>query len=307
MATRNLTKKFESFRQQFKGMSSKKGQGLSDSLLDETNPAAVAITVGPTASLPPEWVDIVDTIQKDIARIKDNIRVLQNMHQARLKVTFADDEAEKDRDIDILTQEITRLLKSCESGLKRIATIGNPRGGSLPLQERTVRLNVMRSLATELQNQSKSFRLAQKDFLLRLRDQDASSREFFSTEDGEIKKPLSIEDAIERGFTEEEMAQLQEVEQNASEREREIIKIAQSINDLAAIFRELSVLVIEQGTVLDRIDYNVEQALVKVEAGVDELKKADKYSAQARTCKCIAALSLIVIILTIILIWKKSN
>jgi len=182
MATRNLTKKFESFRQQFKGMNSRKGgQSLNDSLLTESGSSldsSIAISI-PTASLPPEWVDIVDTIQKDIQRIKDNIKALTSLHQARLKVSFGDDEAEKDRDIDILTQEITRLLKNSENGLKRIATIGNPRAGSLPPQERTVRLNVMRALATELQNLSKAFRLAQKDFLLRLRGQEESGNDFF--------------------------------------------------------------------------------------------------------------------------------
>jgi len=309
MATRNLTKKFEGYRQQFKGINSRKGgQSLNDSLLTESggvDPSAVAIAISPTASLAPEWVDIVDSIQKDIGKIKENIRLLQNMHQARLKVSFGDDEAEKDREIDILTQEITRLLKSCENGLKRIATINNPTRGSLPLQERTIRLNVMRALASELQSLSKGFRLAQKDFLLRLRGQAESGNRFFD-EGGDSKTPLSLEDALERGLTDSELEQLQAMQQHASDRDQDIIKIAQSINDLAAIFKELSVLVIEQGTVLDRIDYNIEQTMVKVDSGVKELVKADQYSARARTCKCIVALTVVVIILTIILIWKHS-
>lgn len=32
-----------------------------------------------------------------------------------------------------------------------------------------------------------------------------------------------------------------------------------SIEDLSTIFKELAVLVIDQGTILDRIDYNMEQ------------------------------------------------
>lgn len=104
-----------------------------------------------------------------------------------------------------------------------------------------------------------------------------------------------------------EMAQLQEFEQNADERHQEIVKIAQSINDLATLFRELNVLVIEQGTILDRIDYNIEQTLVKVQKGTQELVIADKYSRKNRSMKCIILLAFICLILIIILIAKHSG
>ncbi len=46
----------------------------------------------------------------------------------------------------------------------------------------------------------------------------------------------------------------------------EIQKIVKSISELSAIFRELSVLVIDSGTILDRIDYNMEVAVDNFEA-----------------------------------------
>ena len=46
---------------------------------------------------------------------------------------------------------------------------------------------------------------------------------------------------------------------------QEIVRVAQSINELATLFRELNVLVIEQGSIIDRIDYNIEQTLGKVD------------------------------------------
>jgi len=69
----------------------------------------------------------------------------------------------------------------------------------------------------------------------------------------------------------------------------------------------LNVLVIEQGTLLDRIDYNIEQTLVKVKEGVKDLTKADEYSKKARTIKCILALIFIIVILVALLVWKNNR
>lgn len=49
-----------------------------------------------------------------------------------------------------------------------------------------------------------------------------------------------------KGFTQAQLVQLEEARLSTDEREREIAQIAESINDLATMFRELSVLVVEQ-------------------------------------------------------------
>ena len=55
------------------------------------------------------------------------------------------------------------------------------------------------------------------------------------------------------------------------QREREINDIAQGIIELADIFKELQGMVIDQGTMLDRIDYNIENMAVNVKAADKEL------------------------------------
>ncbi len=64
-------------------------------------------------------------------------------------------------------------------------------------------------------------------------------------------------------------------ERHITEREREIQEIVKSMNGLATVFKELNTMVIDQGTMLDRIDYNIEQTNVNLEGGHEELKKVN--------------------------------
>ena len=57
------------------------------------------------------------------------------------------------------------------------------------------------------------------------------------------------------------------------QREREITAIVQSLSDINEMYQDLATMVLEQGTIIDRIDYNIEQAQYKVEQGVHQLEK----------------------------------
>jgi len=60
-------------------------------------------------------------------------------------------------------------------------------------------------------------------------------------------------------MTMEQLEAVDDMEVQVAKRDHEINSIVESIEELSQIFKELAVLVIDQGTVLDRIDYNMEQ------------------------------------------------
>ena len=99
-------------------------------------------------------------------------------------------------------------------------------------------------------------------------------------------------DGVDTGFNDMQLEMLRNYESDINQRDKEIAAIAKSIGELATIFKELSVLVIDQGTILDRIDYNMEQVNDKVEKGVEELEKAVKYQKSSRPVWCIVVLLL---------------
>ena len=108
------------------------------------------------------------------------------------------------------------------------------------------------------------------------------------------------------GWNKQDMIQMEENSKFLRKREQEISSIVQSIQDLNTIFKDLASMVSEQGEIVDRIDYNIENASIKVEHGLEQLKKASKYQKSNRKMKCILVLGISLIILIFLLIISKT-
>lgn len=97
------------------------------------------------------------------------------------------------------------------------------------------------------------------------------------------KKQKELDDK----YFQSELQSMQEKGISARYKDEEIQNLVKSINDLASIFKDLSVLVIEQGTILDRIDYNVQEAKDNVQLAVKELTITQQRETSTRARSCI--------------------
>src|SRR5271163_1079382 len=110
-----------------------------------------------------------------------------------------------------------------------------------------------------------------------------------------------------------------------AQREQEVNDIAKGIIELADIFKDLQAMVIDQGTMLDRIDYNVERMTVDVKAAEKELvvvsphdhqlliilligfQQATSYQQRSTKRKILLLLLLLVIGMLVLLIAKPKK
>lgn len=107
--------------------------------------------------------------------------------------------------------------------------------------------------------------------------------------------------------SEQDLAVVDDLTEAVNSRDQEIANIAQSIEELGTIFKELAVLVIDQGTILDRIDYNMEAVVEHTKTGIQQLEKAEKHQKNARPMKCIICLLCLIFVLLIILVLKHRR
>ena len=60
-------------------------------------------------------------------------------------------------------------------------------------------------------------------------------------------------------------------------RDTQLSELLNSVTDLAEIFKDMQNLVMEQGSILDRIDYNIDIASTNITSGKNSIVKANEY------------------------------
>ncbi|KAG0367806.1 t-SNARE [Gamsiella multidivaricata] len=251
--------------------------------------------------LPPKWIDIVDEVDEELERIKANIQKLDAMHKKHLLPGF-DDRIQEERDIERLTEEITQQFHGCQRRIKRINSESRHSSSN---QEQVMSRNVQTSLAQKVQDVSTTFRQKQNTYMQRMRGVELRNKDIFNGVQP-INSSIS-DDPEEIGFTGAQLAFAEQSNTSITQREQEINHISRSIFQLADIFKDLQTMVIDQGTLLDRIDFNVEQAAVHLQDAVYELDEGEKYQKKARNRKIILLLMLLIAGLFIILIFKPKR
>lgn len=256
--------------------------------------------------MPPQWLDITAQLDLALNQIRVKMTQLQPLHKKNALPGF-DDRSATDKEIEMLTVAITRGLHRCQALVKGFGDIS-----AAQTEEYLLRMaqNIRISMAAKLQDCSTQFRQMQSFYLKSLQQDNLGELP------GMIPDSVqpSIDDdvalsqmAIERGQQLQQTTQLTYEDEEALSRERGISRVADTILEVAEIFRDLQTMVIDQGALIDRIDYNVENTLISVKGADKELTKGEQYQKRTQKCKIILLLVLIVVGLLLILIFKPHR
>ena len=248
-------------------------------------------------TLPPRWLDLQDEIEEGLRRIAKLVTKLEPLHKKHALPGF-EDRSREEREIERLTNDITAAFKRCNDQVKAIESQGETSAREV---DRKVAKNVTQAMAQRVAGENAKFRKAQAAYLARLKRTPVF---------GDAGRAI-IDEESEVGGQQQQQQQSTQTQTRRSkhdsqikEREKEIDEIARSITDVAEVFKELQTMVIDQGTVVDRIDYNIEIMHTETKAAVKELNQASDLQKRTRKRKLMLLLVLLIVGCILVLIYK---
>ncbi|KAG0660385.1 hypothetical protein C6P45_001590 [Maudiozyma exigua] len=272
-------------------------------------------------TLPPLFVDIARDIDEYINEIETLLEHLMKLYRKNSLPGF-EDKTPDEQEIEATSFKILQLFQKSYNVIKKLEVIYEEQfleGRQLNKSELMILDNMTKDYAQKIQWESNKFRVLQNNYLKFLNKDDLkpiipknatdSSQLLLQEEEEKGKNELNNEiDAYSmRTLQNQQQKAKNSNQQFLEQRDQEITELTKGIYEVGTIFREMQNLIIDQGTIIDRIDYNLENTVVELKQANKELEGATHYQKRTQKCKIILLLTLCVIALFFFVMLKPHN
>ncbi|XP_052802370.1 syntaxin isoform X2 [Mya arenaria] len=251
-----------------------------------------------------EFFAQVEEIRQMIDKIAANVEEVKMKHSGILSAPQTDDKTKEE--LEELMNDIKRTANKVRAKLKVIEqNIEQEEHSSKSTADLRIRKTQHATLSRKFVEVMNDYNACQIDY--RERCKGRIQRQLEIT--GKTTTNDELEEMLESGnlqvFTQDIIMETQQAKQTLADieaRHADIMKLEKSIQELHDMFMDMAMLVEQQGEMIDRIEYNVEQAVDYVETAKMDTKKAVKYQSKARRklimiIICVAVLIAIVAII----------
>lgn len=244
----------------------------------------------------------VDEISQSLDKIVATVDEVKKKNSAILSAPSTDEKIRQElesfmADIKRLSNKVKQKLKSMAHDIEKEEEV-NTTSSSLRIKK-----TQHSALSRRFVDAMTDYNTIQTDY--RQRCKDRIKRQLEIT--GNVRTDTEIEEMLESGnfavFTQGIVIETQKAKQTMADiedRHAEIMKLEQTIRELHDMFVDMAVLVESQGELIDRIEYNVQNAVDYVDSAKNDITRAVRY--QSKTRKKVIILSIIGVILLIIII-----
>lgn len=250
---------------------------------------------------------LIQTCSSNIQKITQNTAQIKSIVS---QLGTSQDSSQLQDRLQQIQHYTNQLAKETNKHLKELGSIPLPISPSEQRQQKIQRDRLMNDFSAALNNFQAVQRSAaekEKESVARARAgsrlsaEDTSRDERLVSFDNQEDWGQMTTQTEEAPITEEDLELIKDRETNIRQLESDILDVNQ-------IFKDLAVMIHDQGEMIDSIEANVENAEVHVERGTEQLQRAVYYQQKSRKRMCIIAMvcSIVLVILAII-IWQAAK
>ncbi|RUS74209.1 hypothetical protein EGW08_018037 [Elysia chlorotica] len=239
----------------------------------------------------PDFAKLSRDISTNIQKMTQNVSQIQRLVN---QIGTPQDSDENRQRVHETTHYTNQLAKETTQSLKTLAHLTQPSSAS---EQRQWKMQKER-LTDEFSNILKNFQTVQRTTAEKERASVQRARAHSGLERTPFHDDPIMDDSMSRqGFS--QTRQVLQMEQDVDlemikEREESIKKLESDIMDVNQIFKDLGMLVHEQGEVLDSIEANIDNSQLAVEEGTKQLGRARDYQSKTRRKKFICFILVLV-------------
>lgn len=242
----------------------------------------------------------VTTVRTNIDKMAQDVEQVKKMHSAMLSAAVQDQEVKEE--LERLMLDVKKTSNLVRMKLKEMEHSINQQDQDAAYNnyaEARIRRCQHSTLARKFVEVMSDYNTTQSDY--REKCKARIQRQLEIT--GKTKTYEEVEEMLEGGdpaiFTSDIVIETQQARQALGDieaRHRDIINLEKSIQELHEMFVDMAMLVENQGEMIDRIEYNVDQAVDFVQSAKSDTKKAVKYQSKARRKKIMIVICLFVLL-----------
>ena len=241
----------------------------------------------------PRYMDMYEQCNNLLKDLDIEFNKLKEEQQKRIVPTFDETNTKLiNQNIQMISDKMTKKLKKCKYLAKELKTL--LANSSL---DDNIKINMYQNLLNRLAEISREMQINEEKYLQKYQELNGYEESFIT-----INNSNNL-DSIETFQSHAFNSNKKKVD-ISKERNKEIDQMINTVNELKNIFQDVSNMVIFQGTILDRIDYNTYQSRHNIRRGNRELEESHESLKSGCLRRLNQILIIAIFIMSILIIFK---
>lgn len=252
----------------------------------------------------PKYMDLYEQCNNLLKDLEVEFNKLKEEQQKRIVPSFNEAESKLiNQNIQLISDKMTKKLKKCKYLSKELKVLL----ANNDIDD-NIKINMYQNLLNRLAEKSREMQINEELYLKKFQELNGFDESFFSTNaNNNITNTINNinnYDSIETNQTQNFFSNTAKKLDVVKERNKEIDVMVCTVNELKTIFEEVSNMVIHQGTILDRIDYNTYQSRHHLRRGNKELEETHERLKSGCLRRLNQILIFAIFIMSILIIFK---